>query len=73
MGKVISLVQGRRRLREPLPKPRICEDCDEPIETARLQVQPKARRCASCENTRERRHKRVLLAMRDNDIAIIKG
>jgi RNA polymerase-binding transcription factor DksA len=73
MGQVLSLIQGRRRLRKALPKPRTCEECDDPIETARLQVQPKARRCVSCEKARERRHKRALAATSDRDIVVIKG
>ena len=72
MGKVISLARGRQKLGKALPKPRDCEECGDDIETARLQVQPKARRCVSCENSRERRHKKMLDTMRDNDIAIIR-
>ncbi|TGT76737.1 TraR/DksA family transcriptional regulator [Mesorhizobium sp. M2E.F.Ca.ET.166.01.1.1] len=73
MGQVLSLIQGRHRLRKPLPKPRLCDECDDPIETARLQVQPKAKRCISCEKARERRHKRALAATSDRDIVVIKG
>ncbi|MGN6534310.1 MAG: TraR/DksA C4-type zinc finger protein [Mesorhizobium sp.] len=72
MGQVISLARGRQKLGKALPKPRMCDDCGDDIETARLQVQPKARRCISCEKTRERRHRKMLDTMRDNDIAIIR-
>lgn len=73
MGDVISLIKGRAKLRAALPKPLECADCGDDIETARLQVQPKARRCISCERSRERRLKRVLDTMRDKDIAIVRG
>lgn len=73
MGDVISLIKGRRALRKALPKPRDCDDCEDPIETARLQAQPKARRCISCEKARERRHKRAMDVARDRDVIIIKG
>lgn len=72
MGKVVSLTQGRA-LRETLPKPRECEECGDPIETARLQVMPKAKRCISCEKLREVKHKRAMAAARDNDIIVIRG
>ncbi|MFC3207384.1 TraR/DksA C4-type zinc finger protein [Aquamicrobium soli] len=72
MGNVVSLARGRQKLGKALPKPRMCGDCGDDIETARLQVQPKARRCISCEKARERRHRKMLETMRDDDIAIIR-
>lgn len=72
MGEVISLIKGRARHRKPLPKPRECDDCGDDIETARLQVMPKARRCISCENAREWRHKRAMAAAREQDVVIVR-
>lgn len=72
MGQVISLIKGRAKLRKALPKPVACKDCGEHIETARLQVQPLARRCISCERSTERRHKRAMEAARAQDIIIVR-
>lgn len=72
MGQIISLIKGRAKLRKALPKPVECADCGDDIETARLQSMPLAKRCITCEKARERRHKRLLDSMRDNDIAIIR-
>ena len=38
-----------------LPALRICADCDDPIEIARLAAQPQARRCIACQRLTERR------------------
>lgn len=37
------------------PPLRICSDCDDPIEAARLAAQPQARRCIACQRLNERR------------------
>jgi len=73
MGNIVKLAFGRAKPGHALPKPKQCSECEEPIETARLQVNPSARRCIECERARERRHSRELQALRDKDIAIIKG
>ncbi len=54
MGDLVNLTAGRTRPSAPLPKPRACADCCEPIETARLQVMPTSRRCIWCERAVER-------------------
>jgi RNA polymerase-binding transcription factor DksA len=72
MGEVVRMARGRQQLGKALPKLRMFDDCGDDIETARLQSMPLAKRCISCENTRERRRKRLLDSMRDNDIAIIR-
>lgn len=54
MGQVIKLTAGRVRPAVALPKPRLCRTCDEPIETARLQIAPTARRCIACQRSQER-------------------
>jgi hypothetical protein len=73
MGDVVNLAFGRTKAGRSLPKPRDCEACEDPIETARLQVNPQARRCTACETARERRHQRQMQAARDRDIVIIRG
>lgn len=72
MGEVVKLVSGRARAKAALPKPRDCDECGEPIETARLQVMPTAKRCVGCEQLREVRHQRVLAQAQDEDIVIIR-
>lgn len=37
------------------PALRVCEDCGDPIEAARLVAQPQARRCIACQRLNERR------------------
>ena len=37
------------------PKLRVCDDCSDPIEAARLAAQPQARRCIACQRLNERR------------------
>lgn len=39
----------------PPPLLRVCEDCGDPIEAARLVAQPKAHRCIACQRLTERR------------------
>lgn len=73
MADIIKMFHGRRKRGKALPKPILCSECDEPIETARLQVMPKAKRCISCEQAREARHNRILSSARDRDIVIIRG
>jgi hypothetical protein len=72
-GNVVKLFHGRVQRGRALPKPVECEACDEPIETARLQVAPWAKRCVSCEAARERRHQLVMQGARDKDVVIIRG
>jgi len=38
-----------------------CEDCSEPIEAARLEAMPSARRCFACETEYEKEHRRALM------------
>jgi hypothetical protein len=73
MGDIVKLFSGRVKRGKALPKPVECDDCGEDIETARLQVQPLAKRCVSCESARERRHSRVMQGARDKDVVIIRG
>lgn len=73
MGDVISLIKGRARLRKALPKPRECEDCGDDIETARLQLQPKTKRCVSCVNAKERRRHKSMALARPQDVIIVRG
>jgi hypothetical protein len=54
MGDVVKLVAGRSKAGAALPKPKLCKTCEEPIETARLQVTPGARRCIACQRSHER-------------------
>lgn len=39
------------------PTLRVCEDCDDPIEPARLAARPDTRRCIHCQEAAERRAK----------------
>jgi hypothetical protein len=69
---VIKLFHGRVRRGKALPKPVECKECEEPIETARLQVLmggavcSKALRCVSCESAYERRFNRQMEGVRAN-------
>lgn len=71
MGEVVKLISGRKRPGK-IPKHRECEACGEEIETARLQVNCAARRCVSCAEAEERRHRQILEGARDRDIVIIR-
>lgn len=73
MGDVVKMLHGRVKRGKALPKPVECEECGDDIETARLQVMPSAKRCISCERSRELRHERVLQGARDRDVVIIRG
>jgi hypothetical protein len=66
MGDVVRLTFGRARRGKKLPKPVLCKDCDDPIETARLQAVPGARRCIACEGGLERRIEREMSAVREH-------
>jgi hypothetical protein len=66
MGDVVKLLHGRTKPGQALPKPVECRDCGDDIETARLQVMPQAKRCVSCERTKERRFEREMAAIRDH-------
>lgn len=49
----------QQRLASPLlNNSGICEDCDNPIPTARLAVQPNAERCVQCQNDFEMNSRR---------------
>jgi RNA polymerase-binding transcription factor DksA len=39
----------------------VCEGCDEPLEAARLEAVPSARRCFACETEHEKEHRRALM------------
>ena len=78
MGDVVRLTAGRVKPAKRLPKPVDCEECGDPIETARLQALTgdyimKPKRCFSCQTAFEARRKRELAAARDDDIVIIRG
>lgn len=77
MGNVVRLFHGRRQRGRKLPKPVLCKDCDEPIETARLQACAgdilRCTRCISCARAFEKRLDRDLQAARANQtIQIIR-
>ncbi len=44
-----------------------CEECEEPIDVARLEVLPTARRCTTCAEAHERRLRQTAQASRDTD------
>ena len=73
MGEVIKLVAGRSKPAAALPKPKTCKNCDDPIETARLQVNPKSDRCIRCQRVREHNELRALSLTGSADVVIIKG
>jgi ribosomal protein S26 len=73
MGDVVKMFHGRVKRGKALPKPVECDACGEDIETARLQVMPKAKRCISCERARELRHNRMMQGARERDLVIIRG
>lgn len=73
VGEVVKLFSGRVKRGKALPRPIECEACGEDIETARLQVMPKAKRCIGCETRREQRHNLLLQGARDKDVVIIRG
>jgi hypothetical protein len=72
MGDVVKLTAGRTRPAAALPKPRSCARCDEPIETARLQVMPTAKRCIACERGLERTVAHAVDVAGDYGVVIIK-
>jgi RNA polymerase-binding transcription factor len=43
-----------------------CEECEEPIDVARLEVLPTARRCTTCAEASERRARQTAQASRDS-------
>ena len=73
MGDVVKLSHGRTRKGAKLPKPALCKECDEPIETARLQAlglsdpHLKPLRCVSCARAHERRFERQMQGIRDHE------
>jgi hypothetical protein len=71
MGDVVKLVIGRRQRGKKLPKPVLCKECDEPIETARVQLltgDPIMRpiRCFACQTAWERRFERQMAGVREH-------
>jgi hypothetical protein len=77
MSNVVKLFHGRAKPGQRLPKPVLCNDCDEPIEAARLQACAnnilKCTRCISCASASEKRLNRDLAATRANQtIQIIR-
>lgn len=72
MGDIVRLAVGRVRPRTPLPKPRTCIACDDPIETARQQLQPGAIRCVACQHAFEVRIERQIDAAGPVDVVIIR-
>lgn len=73
MGNVVRLHFGRTKAGKQLPKPKLCRECEEPIETARLQVQVGVRYCLACQTALERRRARALEGARASDVVIIRG
>lgn len=71
MGNVVNLTFGRRKRGKKLPKPVMCKDCDEPIETARLQALDangiRAGRCIACQKAWERRLDRQMEGIRAHE------
>lgn len=63
MTNIIRLTFGRVQPGKALPKPRFCGECAEPIETARLQAVPHAKRCIACAKAWERRLEREMAAI----------
>lgn len=69
MSNVVKLFHGRRKRGAKLPKPVLCKDCEEPIETARLQACANdilaCTRCISCAKALEKRFNREMAAVRE--------
>ncbi len=68
MGDVVKMFHGRVKRGKAIPKPKLCKDCDEPIEAARLQAfndGMAVTRCISCARAFEKRLNRDLQATRD--------
>jgi hypothetical protein len=69
MGDVVKLTVGRSRPGKKLPKPVPCKDCEEPIETARLQACAgdimRCIRCVSCQSAWERRFELQMRGVQD--------
>lgn len=77
MGEVVKLVVGRRLRAKKIPKPVLCKECDEPIETARLQACAgdimRCTRCIACQRDYDRRFDREMAAVRHwQSVSIIR-
>lgn len=71
MGDVVKLSFGRVKKGRKLPKPVECRECEEPIETARLQLLEahqvlKPWRCVSCAKLWERRFENQMRGVGEN-------
>lgn len=71
MGEIVKLSFGRTVKGKALPKPVECKECEEPIETARLQLLEshnalKPWRCISCAKLWERRFENQMRGVREN-------
>lgn len=67
MSNVVQLFHGRVRPGKRIPKPKLCKDCEEPIEAARLQALNDGlavTRCISCARALEKRFNRQMEAVR---------
>jgi RNA polymerase-binding transcription factor DksA len=67
MGDVVKLFHGRVKSGKAIPKPKLCKDCEEPIEAARLQAFNDGlavTRCISCARDQEIRFKRQMASVR---------
>lgn len=58
LHRQVSLDAVMNRMAAPGPEASHCDDCDEPIPLARLQVVPGCRRCVDCQQIAERGHVR---------------
>ncbi len=71
MGDIVKLFHGRVKPGKAIPKPVMCKECDEPIETARIQALEasgalKPTRCISCQSAYEKRFDRQMQGVRDH-------
>lgn len=70
MGDIVKLTFGRTRRKAKLPKPRLCKECGDPIETARLQATAgdilRCIHCISCARLFERRFENQMRGIREH-------
>ena len=76
MGDIVKLTFGRVRRGKKIPKPILCKECEEPIETARVQALTgdhimRPVRCFSCQSGWERRFEREMQGIRDHQTVLI--
>lgn len=70
MGDVVKLTFGRKRSGKKLPKPVLCKECGDPIETARLQATAgdimRCVHCLSCARIFERRFENQMRGVQEH-------